>query len=174
MQLYTKAVCFELFGESVRGHRIRELLAAPHREPKPPLRLLCALVALFGGYLMVRLLAENKKYGCGTELVIESYHRRSGFLSLRDTVSKTLASAVTIGFGGSAGLKGPSLLLGGGISSFITRRLGLGQEDVKRMFLCGAAAGFSAIFRALLTGYCSRSKYPTRGTSRQRSSFQPP
>jgi len=27
MQLYTKAVCFELFGESVRGHRVRELLA---------------------------------------------------------------------------------------------------------------------------------------------------
>ena len=118
----------------------------------PPLRLLCALVALFGGYLMVRLLAENKKYGCGTELVIESYHRRSGFLSLRDTVSKTLASAVTIGFGGSAGLEGPSLLLGGGISSFITRRLKLSREDVKKMFLCGAAAGFSAIFRAPLTG----------------------
>jgi HEPN domain-containing protein len=27
MQLYAKAVCFELFGELVRGHKVRGLLA---------------------------------------------------------------------------------------------------------------------------------------------------
>jgi CIC family chloride channel protein len=118
----------------------------------PLLRLLCTFIALFGGYLIVRLLAEDKGCGCGTDLVIERYHLRSGFLSLRDTISKTLASAVTIGFGGSAGLEGPSLLLGGGLSSFITRKLRLSQKDVRKLFLCGAAAGFSAIFKAPLTG----------------------
>ncbi|MEM2214820.1 MAG: chloride channel protein [Candidatus Nezhaarchaeales archaeon] len=71
------------------------------------------------GYLTIRLLAEDKGCGCGTELVIERYHFKNGFVSLRDTMSKTLASAITIGFGGSAGLEGPSLLLGGGISSSI-------------------------------------------------------
>jgi len=110
------------------------------------------LIALLGGYLIIKLLADNKKCGCGTELVIESYHFRNGFLSLKDTISKTLASIITISFGGSAGLEGPSLLLGGGISSFITRKLGLRQKDLKKLFLCGAAAGFSAIFKAPLTG----------------------
>ncbi|MGQ9550839.1 MAG: chloride channel protein [Candidatus Bathycorpusculaceae bacterium] len=109
-------------------------------------------MALFGGYVTVKLLAENKNCGCGTELVIEKYHFGNGFISLRDTVGRTLASAITIGFGGSAGLEGPSLLAGGGISSFIVRRLKLSQKNVKNMFLCGAAAGFSAIFKAPLTG----------------------
>jgi len=118
----------------------------------PLLRLLSTIIALFGGYLIVRLLAENKECGCGTDLVVGRYHQRSGFLSLRDTISKILASAVTIGFGGSAGLEGPGLLLGGGLSSFITRKLGLNQKDIKKLFLCGAAAGFSAIFKAPLTG----------------------
>jgi CIC family chloride channel protein len=116
------------------------------------LLLVSTIVALLGGYLTIRLLAENKECGCGTELVIERYHFKNGFVSLRDTIGRTLASAITIGFGGSAGLEGPSLLLGGGISSFITRRLKLGQSDVKKLFLCGAAAGFSAIFKAPLTG----------------------
>lgn len=118
----------------------------------PLLLLASTTIALLGGYLTIRLLAESKECGCGTELVIERYHFKSGFVSLRDTIGKTLASAITIGFGGSAGLEGPSLLLGGGISSFITRRLRLSQKDVKTLFLCGAAAGFSAIFKAPLTG----------------------
>jgi len=116
------------------------------------LLLASTIVALLGGYLTIRFLAESKKCGCGTELVIERYHFKDGFISLRDTMGRTLASAITIGFGGSAGLEGPSLLLGGGISSFITRRLKLDQKDVKTLFLCGAAAGFSAIFKAPLTG----------------------
>ncbi|MEM3623196.1 MAG: chloride channel protein, partial [Candidatus Bathyarchaeia archaeon] len=90
-------------------------------------------IALLGGYLTIRLLAENKECGCGTELVIERYHFKNGFVSLRDTIGRTLASAITIGFGGSAGLEGPSLLLGGGISSFVTRKLKLGQKDVKTL-----------------------------------------
>jgi CIC family chloride channel protein len=110
------------------------------------------VIAILGGYFIVKLFAENKECGCGTELVIERYHYKSGFVGLRDTVSRTLASMITIGFGGSAGLEGPSLLLGGGLSSFITRGLKLSQKDVKALFLCGAAAGFSAIFKAPLTG----------------------
>ncbi|MBC7130428.1 chloride channel protein, partial [Candidatus Bathyarchaeota archaeon] len=97
-------------------------------------------------------IAENKGCGCGTELLIEGYHHRNGIVSARDTTARVLASAVTIAFGGSAGLEGPSLLLGGGLSSVIMRRLKLTPKDVKTLFLCGAAAGFSAIFRAPLTG----------------------
>ncbi|MEM2178592.1 MAG: hypothetical protein QW272_07225, partial [Candidatus Methanomethylicaceae archaeon] len=33
--------------------------------------LVSTIIALLGGYLTIRLLAENKECGCGTELVIE-------------------------------------------------------------------------------------------------------
>jgi CIC family chloride channel protein len=118
----------------------------------PLLIVVCPIIALLGGYFTAKFLTESKNFGCGTDLVVERYHHRGGFISLKDTLGRSLASAITIGFGGSAGLEGPSLLLGGGISSFITRKLKLSQNDVKTLFLCGAAAGFSAIFKAPLTG----------------------
>ncbi|MEM4469039.1 MAG: hypothetical protein QXS32_08255, partial [Candidatus Nezhaarchaeales archaeon] len=41
--------------------------------------LASTIVALLGGYLTIRLLAEDKGCGCGTELVIERYHFKNGF-----------------------------------------------------------------------------------------------
>ena len=113
--------------------------------------IVSTVIALCGGYLTVKLFAENKECGCGTEFLIERYHCKDGLVCLRDTTSKTLASLITIGFGGSAGLEGPSKRLGGGFSSVITRRLKMSQKEVKTLFLCGAAAGFSAIFKAPLS-----------------------
>lgn len=81
----------------------------------PFLIIVSASIALFVGYVTIKLLAGNKNCGCGTELVIERYHFKKGFISLRDTVDRTLASAITIGFGGSAGLEGPSLSRAGKI-----------------------------------------------------------
>ncbi|MGQ9530928.1 MAG: chloride channel protein [Candidatus Bathycorpusculaceae bacterium] len=118
----------------------------------PLLIVVCPIVALLGGYFTVKLLAESKNCGCGTDILVEIYHHKWGFISLKDTLGRSLAAALTIGLGGSAGLEGPSLLLGGGLSSFMMRKLKLSQKDIKTMFLCGAAAGFSAIFKAPLTG----------------------
>ena len=46
-------------------------------------------------------------------------------MSLKSTLIEPLASAITIGLGGSAGFEGPSLLLGGGIGSVIGQKLKL-------------------------------------------------
>ena len=110
----------------------------------------CVLAGIFASYFIVQKLAVVKIEGCGTSQVIEAYHYRMGIISIKDSLSKTLASAVTIGFGGSAGLEGPSLLLGGGIASTIAQKIRL--EKIQTFMLSGAAAGLAAIFKAPLTG----------------------
>ncbi|RLE72563.1 MAG: hypothetical protein DRJ37_02585 [Thermoprotei archaeon] len=103
-------------------------------------------------YLVVVYLAEIKKTGCGTHGFLLSYHLHEGHASLRDTAVKATASAITIGCGGSAGLEGPSLAIGGGIASAIARLFKVREEKLARFFLAGGAAGLSAVFRAPLTG----------------------
>jgi CIC family chloride channel protein len=110
----------------------------------------CVIIGIFASYFIVQKLTAIKLTGCGTSQVIEAYHYRKGIISIKDSLSKTLASVVTIGLGGSAGLEGPSLLLGGGIASTIAQKIHL--EDIRTFMLSGAAAGLAAIFRAPLTG----------------------
>lgn len=127
-----------------------------------PLTILCVIAGLTIAYLIVQKFALKKETGCGTSQVIEAYHYERGYLSPRDFSSKTVASAVTIGFGGSAGLEGPSLLLGGGIASFIGQKTGLSPEKIRVFMVSGAAAGLSAIFKAPLTGILFALEIPYR------------
>ncbi|MBS7638442.1 chloride channel protein [Candidatus Bathyarchaeota archaeon] len=114
--------------------------------------VLMPVLGLSVAYLLVKGLAEVKTTGCGTHELLELYHYGEGFIPERDTLVKPIASAITIGLGGSAGLEGPSLLLGGGVASAICRRLGVSHEDLRKYLLTGAAAGISAVFKAPLTG----------------------
>ncbi|MBC7113457.1 MAG: chloride channel protein [Candidatus Methanomethyliales bacterium] len=114
--------------------------------------LFLTMAGLLGGYSILRVLTGRRLSGCGTHRLLEAYHYSGSMISERDTLGGTLASVVTIGLGGSAGLEGPSLLMGGGIASSIGRRLKLDPESMKIYLLSGAAAGLSAIFKAPLTG----------------------
>jgi chloride channel protein, CIC family len=92
----------------------------------------------------------------GTDEVLEHYHFSNAPLRLKEGIVKYFASVFTIGFGGSAGLEGPSINSGAVVGSWLwqkTRtRLGLTPNDLRIMLLSGAAAGIAAIFKAPLTG----------------------
>ncbi len=90
----------------------------------------------------------------GTEEVLEAYHYRDGDLILKDVPIKTIGSVLSIGSGGSAGLEGPSIHIGGAVGVLMKRfldRLGI-EEDGRILLLTGAASGIGAIFKAPLTG----------------------
>jgi len=113
---------------------------------------LLAFLALGMSYIVVRVFAQTKTTGSGTHLVLETYHLRNGDVDFRDGVVKPLAAMLTLGFGGSAGPEGPSLLVGGGIASRLSKHFHVRADLRRRIFIAGAAAGLAATFRTPLTG----------------------
>ena len=113
-------------------------------------------------YVLVTRYSTTKESGGGSHRLLEAYHYEGGIMTGKDTVFEPLASAITIGVGGSAGFEGPSLLLGGGIGSIVAQRLNLKQDEVKHFLISGAAAGVAAIFKAPLTGIMFALEIPYR------------
>lgn len=63
-----------------------------------------------------------------------------------------IASAFTLGFGGSAGSEGPIAYTGAAMGSSVGRVCGVSREMMKVLVACGAAAGIAGIFKAPVGG----------------------
>ncbi|MEE9218778.1 MAG: chloride channel protein, partial [Acidobacteriota bacterium] len=118
--------------------------------PLTPWLLPLALVigGLISGALVFGLAPEAE--GHGTDAVIRSFHHLQGKIRRRVPLVKALASAVTIGSGGSGGREGPIAQIGAGFGSYLADVLKLRNEDRRIMMLAGVAGGIGSIFRAPL------------------------
>jgi chloride channel protein, CIC family len=107
-----------------------------------------ALGGLISGFLVYRFAPEAE--GHGTDAMIDSFHRKGGAVRPRVPVIKTIASAITIGSGGSAGKEGPIAQIGSGFASVLATLLRMDEPSRRLMLLAGAAGGIGAIFKAPL------------------------
>ena len=114
------------------------------------LALIPAIGGLIAGLIIYTFAPEAE--GHGTDAVIDAFHNKRGEIRKRVPLIKTIASAITIGSGGSAGREGPIAQIGGGFGSFLASRLKLSGRERRVMMVCGAAAGIGAIFKAPLGG----------------------
>lgn len=78
--------------------------------------------------------------------------RRGGNVPVRPALARTLASAITIGGGGSAGSEGPVVVLGATIGSWLGRAFRFTPERVSVFVGCASGAAISAAFNAPLAG----------------------
>ncbi len=78
--------------------------------------------------------------------------RRGGDVPVRPALARTLASAITIGGGGSAGSEGPVVVLGAAIGSWLGRTFRFTPERVSVFVGCASGAAISAAFNAPLAG----------------------
>ncbi|HEY64667.1 MAG TPA: CBS domain-containing protein [Caldilineae bacterium] len=106
--------------------------------------------ALISGPMIAYWAIEAK--GHGVPEVMQAIITRGGRIRPRVAVVKSLASAVCIGTGGSAGREGPIVQVGSALGSTVAQLFRLGRERTVTLVACGAAAGIAATFNAPIAG----------------------
>ena len=81
----------------------------------------------------------------GTDLIFDSV-RNTDEIPFQIIVVSFLATIFTHLFGGSAGRVGVAMQMGGGISSMLSKRVGLSHRDRSLFVMCGMAGLISALF----------------------------
>ena len=112
------------------------------------------LIPILGGLLVgpltYRFAPEAR--GDGVPEVMLALETRGGRIRRRIPFVKSLASAVTIGSGGSVGKEGPIMQIGSSVGSLLGQALRLGEEHVRLLVAAGTAGGVGATFHAPIAG----------------------
>ncbi len=115
---------------------------------------LILLVPVIGGLLvgliMHFLIGEERHHGVAG--IMEATALAGGRLRYQRMPIKTVASALSIGFGASVGPEDPSVQIGANIGSFLGQNLRLSDERTRSLVAAGAASGISAAFNAPIAG----------------------
>ena len=90
--------------------------------------------------------------GHGVPEVMEAVALHGGRIRPRVAVIKSLASAICIGTGGSAGREGPIAQIGSALGSTLGQLLRLSDDRIRNLVACGAAGGIAATFNAPIAG----------------------
>jgi CIC family chloride channel protein len=90
--------------------------------------------------------------GHGVPEVMKAVAVRGGIIRARVVGVKALASAVSIGTGGSVGREGPIVQIGSAFGSWLGQTMRLNTMAIRTLVACGAAAGISATFNAPIAG----------------------
>ena len=101
---------------------------------------------LISGFIVYQFAPEAE--GHGTDTAVKAFHRKAGEIRPVVTPVKILASAITIGSGGSAGREGPTALFSAGLGSIYAKIFKRSEYERRLLVLVGMAAGLSAIFRS--------------------------
>lgn len=141
----------------------RRLSFAGHEEPifqtsraatAPMYRWLLLILPAIGGLIsgIIVFAIAPEAEGHGTDAAIDAYHFKAGAVRARVPFIKTIASAFTIGSGGSGGREGPIAQIGAGFGSILARALHLPAHERRTLMAAGMGAGIGAIFHAPLAG----------------------
>ncbi|NJN25301.1 MAG: chloride channel protein [Cyclobacteriaceae bacterium] len=100
------------------------------------------IVVLFKKFIL------KKPIGHGIPNVLYAISRDSSIMKPYQMFASVIASSITVGFGGSVGLEGPTVSTGAAIGSNIGRVLKLDYRRITLLLGCASAAAMSAIFKS--------------------------
>ncbi len=88
----------------------------------------------------------------GVTRILFAIARKQGNIRVHNCWSSLIASAVTIGFGGSVGAEAPIVLTGSAIGSNLGKLFRMDSKQLMLLVGCGAAGAIAGIFKAPITG----------------------
>ena len=106
------------------------------------------LGALISGFLVYTFAPEAEGHGLDT--LIRAFHRTGGYIRPIVVPIKILASAITIGTGGSAGRAGPTALFSAGLGNIYADLKKISFQEREMLVLLSVGAGLSAVSGAPL------------------------
>lgn len=98
-------------------------------------------------YLIIKYVIRNK-VSHGIPSTLYAISKRKGIMKRYQMFGSLLTAPITVGFGGSVGLEGPTVATGAAISSNISRMFHMNQTTRNLLIGCAAAGALSSIFKA--------------------------
>lgn len=103
------------------------------------------------GIMLVILIAKfviREKVGHGIPIMLYAISKGKGNIGKKDTWASIITASITVGFGGSVGLEGPTVATAGAMSSNIGQLLRLDYRKKKILIGAASSGALAAIFNA--------------------------
>ncbi|MBR5749194.1 MAG: chloride channel protein [Prevotella sp.] len=115
------------------------------------LYLVYPVVGIYLTSLFVRYIVKDN-ISHGITRILYAISSNKSRLKSHNTWSSVIASAITIGFGGSVGAEAPIVLTGSAIGSNLGQMFHLDRKMLMTLVGCGAAGAIAGIFKAPIAG----------------------
>ncbi len=113
--------------------------------------LVLPVVGIFLTMLFVRYVVRDN-ISHGITRILYAISSKQSRLAPHNCWSSVVASAITIGFGGSVGAEAPIVLTGSAIASNLGQKFRMNNKTLMLLVGCGAAAAIAGIFKAPIAG----------------------
>ena len=109
------------------------------------------VIGIFVSGLFIRYIVRDD-IGHGVTKILYALSKKNGRIKPHNMYSSVIASALTIGMGGSVGAESPIVLTGSAIGSNIGRMFKMEHRTLMLLVGCGSAGAIAGIFKAPIAG----------------------
>lgn len=133
-------------------HEIEHMLTSQFDVTKSNwLFLVYPVVGIYLTALFIKYVVRDD-IGHGVTKILYALSRKQGNIRKHNRWSSVIASALTIGFGGSVGAESPIVLTGSAIGSHLGQMFRLDHKTMILLIGCGASGAIAGIFKAPIAG----------------------
>ncbi|MCD6178863.1 MAG: chloride channel protein [Bacteroidales bacterium] len=129
-------------------HQLQALLRfAKDFQYQSYLHILYPLIGIGLAVIFIKFIIK-RHVGHGVPSVLYAISKQNGIIPKHNTFSSIVSSILTVGFGGSVGLEGPTVATGAAFGSSLGQIFRLNYRQITQLLAIASAAALAAIFKA--------------------------